>query len=111
VAQGRRGSAYGIEGEEVVRTVVRNLQDLRAQVHLAPPVRLRQLRLGLLVEITREQEPGFATPARPPTGPLDVRGSGVDPIQEGEHPIPHRLRGGAVVLGQVRVKEQVTEPA
>src|SRR5919112_5571363 len=28
-----------------------------------------------------------------------VRGSGVDPIQEGEHPLPHRLRGGMFVLG------------
>jgi hypothetical protein len=40
-----------------VRTVVRNLQDLRAQVYLTPPVRLRQFRLGLLIETTGEQEP------------------------------------------------------
>src|SRR5215212_10784148 len=38
---------------------------------------------------------------------LEVRASGVDPLQESEHALPHRLRGGAVVLGQVGVGEEV----
>jgi hypothetical protein len=32
---------------------------------------------------------------------------GVDLIQEREHPFPHHLRGGAIVLRQVRICEEV----
>src|SRR5215212_10555858 len=38
---------------------------------------------------------------------FDVRPSGVDTIQEGEYPLPHRLRGRKIVLGQVRVSKEV----
>ena len=40
-------------------------------------------------------------------GPFDVPRSGVDPIQEIEHFLPHLLRRRAVVLGQPRLEEQV----
>ena len=32
---------------------------------------------------------------------------GVDPLREGDHPLPQRLRGGVIILRQVRIGEQV----
>ncbi len=50
---------------------------------------------------------GWQRRGRLPGPPFDVRPSGVDPIQEAEHPLPHLLGRCAIVLGQVRVGEQV----
>ena len=46
--------------------------------------------------------------ARPATGPpFDVRPSGVDSIQEGEHPAPHLLGRRAIVVSVPRSLAQV----
>ena len=95
-------------------------EDLRAHPRHEP----RTLRPGQ-AEGPSEGEEGDALPGReaPPQhrtsdgggwrrgrlpGSLDTLPSGVDPIEEGEHPSPHRLRRRAIVLGQVGIGEEVT---
>jgi dihydrofolate reductase len=52
---------------------------------------------------------GWQRRGRLPGPPFDVRPSGVDQIQEGEHPAPHLLGRRAIVFGQVRVGEHDQE--